>query len=50
MRKLSNQKKEEILSCVQLLEHGDRIEFDGLSLFVYNSSGCLINSITTYEN
>lgn len=50
MRKISQQKKEEILSSILLLERGDRIEFDGLSLFVYNSSGCLINSITTYEN
>ena len=50
MRNLSKQKKEEILSCIQLLKSGDRIEFDGLSLFVYNSQGCMINSITIYEN
>lgn len=45
MRKLTNQKKEEILSCIQLLESGDRIEFDGTSLFVFNSQNCLIDSI-----
>lgn len=42
MKKLSDKKAKEILNCIQLLDAGDYIKFNGVKLVVYNSSDCLI--------
>lgn len=36
MKAMTKKAQNELLSFVKLLEKGDRIEFDGITLFVYN--------------
>ena len=45
MRKLKKTTKEEIINCISMLQYGDKIECDGTYLSVYNSMGCLIDTI-----
>lgn len=50
MRVITQKAQELALNAIKLMERGDRIEFDGLSLFIYNAEGCLIDSINCYVN
>ena len=48
MKVITEKAQKEVLNAIKLMERGDRIEFDGLSLFIYNAQGCLIDSIKCY--
>lgn len=44
MAKLSEKAKKQIISWLDKLEDGDTIRVNGGSVFIYNSSGCEIDS------
>jgi hypothetical protein len=44
MAKLSAKAKKQIMSWIDKLEDGDTIRINGGSVFIYNSSGCEIDS------
>lgn len=44
MAKLSEEAKKQIMSWIDKLEDGDTIRINGGAVFIYNSSGCEIDS------
>ena len=44
MAKLSAEAKKRIISWIDKLEDGDTIRINGGAVFIYNSSGCEIDS------
>ena len=44
MAKLSEEAKKQIMSWIDKLEDGDTIRINGGAVFIYNESGCEIDS------
>lgn len=49
MISITTRAQQEMLQIIKKMEKGDNIKFDGITFFIYNSQGCLIDYIDAFE-